>query len=437
MSRSAPAQPPRSWRGLVGVLSSYGATLSANRMIAVAVPWFVLTTTGSVAKTGLIAFCQITPFVVVQILAGPLIDRIGARRISIAGDLVAMLAMTSVPLLHAAHALPFWALMALMALEGAADGPSSSAKSTFVPAVARAARTPLERGTGLITAVERTATTVGPAAAGVLVAVLGAANVLWFAAALFGLSAVIARVTLTDPAPDLAEQAGYETERYFSRLRQGAVFLRKEGLLRTIVGMLVVTNLLDQAFFAVLLPVWARESGYGAQTVGLVISVFGATSIIAAIAATGFGARLPRRATYLIGFVIGGIPRFPAMALGFPLWAVLAVFAVGGLGSGFINPVIGAVIYERIPPPLLGRVRTLMGGLEWSGIPFGGLLAAGVIVVSGVTGALWIVGGCYLAAIIVPGLRPAWSKMGPPAPEAEIPPELEAEVPPELARTDT
>jgi MFS family permease len=431
MSRSAPVQPPRSWRGLVGVLSAYGATLSANRMISIAVPWFVLTTTGSAAKTGLIAFCQITPFVVVQILAGPLIDRIGARRISIAGDLVAMIAMTSIPLLHAAHALPLWALMALMALEGAADGPSSTAKSTFLPAAARAARTPLERGTGLITAVERTATTVGPAAAGVLVAVLGAANVLWFAAALFGLSAVIARVTLIDPAPDPAEQAAHETERYFSRLRQGAVFLRQEGLLRTIVGMLVATNLLDQSFFAVLLPVWARESGYGAQTVGLVISVFGATSIIAAIAAAGFSARLPRRATYLIGFVIGGIPRFPAMALGFPLWAVLAVFAVGGLGSGFINPVIGAVIYERIPPPLLGRVRTLMGGLEWSGIPFGGLFAAGLIVASGVTGALWIVGGCYLGAIIVPGLRPAWSQMRLPAPEAE------AEVPPELARTDS
>jgi hypothetical protein len=81
------------------------------------------------------------------------------------------------------------------------------------------------------------------------------------------------------------------------------------------------------------------------------------------------------------------------------------------------------VIYERIPRPLLGRVRTLMGGLEWSGIPFGGIFAAGLIAVSGLAGALWIVGGCYLGAIIVPGLRPAWSQMRLPAPDAAEPPE--------------
>lgn len=423
MKSHHPGQPPRSWRGLIGLLSSYGATLSANRMISIAVPWFVLTSTGSVADTGLVVFCQIAPFAVVQVLAGPLIDRLGARRISIAGDLVATAAMVSVPLLHLAHALPLWALMALMALEGAADGPSSTAKSTFLPSAAQAARTPIERGTGLITAVERTATTVGPAAAGGLVALIGAANVLWFSAALFAISAVIVTGTLADPEPDPADPAkgnSKETEPYLTRLRQGAAFLRREDLLRTIVGMLVVTNLLDQSFFAVLLPVWARHSGYGVQTVGLVISVFGATSIIAAIAAATFSTRLPRRATYLIGFVIGGIPRFPAMALGFPRWAVLAVFAVGGLGSGFINPVIGAVIYERIPAALMGRVRTLMGGLEWSGIPFGGLVAAGMIAVSGLTGALWIAGGCYLAAIVVPGLRPAWSQLHQAPPEAEL-----------------
>jgi hypothetical protein len=71
----------------------------------------------------------------------------------------------------------------------------------------------------------------------------------------------------------------------------------------------------------------------------------------------------------------------------------------------------------------MGRVRTLMGGLEWSGIPFGGLFAAAMIAVSGLTGALWIVGGCYLAAIVVPGLRPAWSNMRPAPPEAKPVPE--------------
>jgi MFS family permease len=401
----------RSLRGLIGVLSADFAALSANRLLSIAVPWFVLTTTGSAAKTGLIAFCQITPFVVAQALAGPLIDRLGPRRISITGDLVSMAAMMTAPILYAAGALHLWVLMALMAVTGTADGPAISAKSVFVPSVTRAARAPIERGTGLITTIERTATVAGPAGAGFLVAMFGGAQALWLSAALFGLAALITATTLRDPEPDVTEPVTAEVSGYFAQLRQGAAFLRQDGLLLAIAGMLIVTNLLDQAFMSVLLPAWARASGHGAETVGLVVSVFAATSILAALCAATFGGRLPRHAVYMVGFVIGGVPRFAAMALGIPLWAVLAVFAVGGLGSGFINPIIGAVSYERIPTRLLGRVRTLTNALAWAGIPFGGLFAAATIAVSGLTGALVIVGGCYLVAIVVPGLRPEWSQM--------------------------
>lgn len=417
----APAK--RSVRGLGGVLGADLVSLSANRLLLVAVPWFVLTTTGSAAQTGLVAFAQITPFVIVQALAGPLIDRVGARRVSILGDVVSMAVMVAVSVLYIAGGLSLPALLALMALLGAAEGPARSAKSIFIPAVTRAAGAPIERGTGLATAVERTATVAGPAAAGVLVTTLGEGQALWLSAGLFGLAAAIAALTL--PAHHVPFGTGtMENGGYFTRLRQGGTFLRQDGLLRAITGMVIVTNLLDQAFIVVLLPVWARESGYGAETVGLVISVFAATSILAALVAAAIGERLPRRAVYMIGFVIGGVPRFLAMALGLPLWAVLAVFAVGGLGSGFINPIVGAVTYERIPAHLLGRVRTLTNALAWAGIPFGGPAAAGLLAVSGLTGCLLIVGGCYLAAIVVPGLRPEWSEMRRAArsPENESPP---------------
>jgi MFS family permease len=412
----------RGMRGLVGVLSAQAGSLSANRLLAIAVPWFVLTTTGSVAKTGLIAFCQITPFVLVQILAGPLIDRVGPRRISIVGDVVCLAAAVTVPLLYGAHALPLWALMGLMAVMGAGEGPAVAAKAVFIPSVTRAARVPLETGTGLSAAVERTATVVGPAVAGFVVAAFGGARAFWVAAALVGLAIAVTVFALTDPPVD-PKNGG---EGYLGQLREGGAYLRREGLLRAIVTMVVVTNLLDQAFLGMLLPVWARESGYGASAVGLVVSVFGATSVVSALIAARYGTRLPRRTAYMVGYVLGGIPKFVAMALGLPLSMVLSVSAVGGLGSGFINPIIGAVMYERIPDELLGRVKTLTNSLAWSGIPFGGLVGAGLIATTGLSGALWIVGGCYLVAIVVPGLRPEWSQMRRPSPSAaEPPPALE------------
>lgn len=400
------------------MLSAQAASFAANRLLLIAVPWFVLTTTGSVAKTGLIAFCQITPFVIVQTLAGPLIDRVGPRRVSIAGDVVSLAAVTAIPVLYAADALPLWALMALMAVLGAGEGPATAAKSVFIPSVTRDAGVPIERGTGLTAAVERTATVVGPAAAGVIVSAYGGARAFWLAAVLIGLAGAITIVTLVDPEQDPQPTT---VDGYFGRLREGAAFLRQERLLRAIVGMVVVTNLLDQAAIAVLMPVWARSSGYGAGTVGLLVSVFAATSIVSALLAARYGDRLPRRAVYLIGFVVGGVPRFVVLALAVPLWMVLATFAIGGLGSGFVNPIIGAVQFERIPAGLLGRVRTLTSALSWSGIPFGGLFGAATITVAGITGALWIVGACYLATVLLPGLRPEWSLMRRAAP----PPVLE------------
>jgi MFS family permease len=401
------------------VLSAEAASLTANRMLAIAVPWFVLTTTGSVAKTGLVAFCQITPFVIVQALAGPLIDRVGPRRVSIGGDVVSLAAATVIPVLYAADALPLWALMALMAVLGAGEGPATAAKSVFIPSVTRAAGVPIERGTGLTAAVERTATVVGPAAAGVIVSAFGGARAFWLAAVLIALAAAITIVMLVDPEPDPRPTT---VDGYFGRLREGAQFLRQERLLRAIVGMVVVTNLLDQATIAVLMPVWARSSGHGVGAVGLLVSVFGATSIVSALVAARYGDRLPRRAAYLIGFMIGGVPRFVVMALGAPLWMVMATFAVGGLFSGVINPIIGAVQFERIPAGLLGRVRTLVTSLAWSGIPFGGLFGAATIALAGITGALWIVGACYLAAVLLPGLRPEWSLMRRAAPPAALDP---------------
>ncbi|MFF4085116.1 MFS transporter [Streptomyces sp. NPDC001777] len=410
-TQGTPDDEPRVLRGLIGMLSANAASLSANRVLSIALPWFVLTTTGSVGKTGLVAFFQIVPYVVAQALAGPIIDRVGPKRISVAGDLASTVATAAAPLLYLTGNLSFGLLLGLLAVVGAADGPANGAKGLFVPAATRAAKVPLERGTGLSTAVERTATTIGPAVAGVVVASFGSLYALWITAFLFGVSALIISTTLSDPVPEPHEMPVEEAEGYFSRLRQGAVFLRDAKLLRSIVGMLAVTNLLDQAFMSVLLPVWAKETGHGAGVIGLVVSVFAATSIIAALVAAGVADRLPRRTVYLIGLTLGGVPRFVAMATGAPLWVVLAVLAVGGLGSGFVNPIVGAVTYELIPTPLLGRVKTMAQAVTWAGIPFGGLLGAGLVTVVGTSGALWIVGGLYLVAIGVPAMNREWSGM--------------------------
>src|SRR5215210_6766557 len=85
---------------LVGFLVADAISLCGTRVSMIAIPWLVLTTTGSAAQTGMVAFAELLPLVVVQALAGPLIDRLGARRVAITGDVLSMVVVGMIPLLH-------------------------------------------------------------------------------------------------------------------------------------------------------------------------------------------------------------------------------------------------------------------------------------------------------------------------------------------------
>lgn len=400
--------PPRNWRGLAGVLTAQGVAWTGTRFSAIALPWFVLTSTGSAAQTGLVVFAELAPYVVAQLLSGPVIDRIGPRRISIVGDLVSMCTVALVPLLYAVDALPFAVLLGLVAVVGAFRGPSDAAKSVFIPDVTKAARVPLERGTGLAGTIERLASTVGPAVAGLVVAAIGGAYALVITAVLFGLGAVLIASTTSHKGALVEEQP---KERYLTSLRAGASFLRRERLLRSIAGMVAMTNLLDAAWVSVLLPVWARDNGYTPAVIGLLVGVMAGFSILSSIAAAAIAHRLRRRPVYLIGFLIAGAPKFVILAVGAPMWAILATYAISGLGSGFINPIIGAIQFERAPREMYGRVRTMVVAVAWSGMPFGGLVGGGLIAAAGLAPALLVCGGLYFVTTMLPGLQREWGEM--------------------------
>ncbi|MER6941797.1 hypothetical protein [Nocardioides sp. NPDC000441] len=67
---------------LYGWLAAETISLVGTRISMLALPWFVLETTGSPAKAGLIALFEMTPLVLSKIFGGPIIDRIGPRRVA-------------------------------------------------------------------------------------------------------------------------------------------------------------------------------------------------------------------------------------------------------------------------------------------------------------------------------------------------------------------
>ncbi len=399
---------------LYGFLLADAISLSGTRISMIAIPWLVLTTTGSATQTGLVAFAEMLPLVVVKALAGPVIDRIGARRVAITCDLLSMVVVGLIPLLHLAGVLAFPALLALVAVGGALRGPGDGAKHAFVPALTAHAQVPLERTTGLASAIERTASFAGAAMAGALVAWVGAANALIVDALSFGLcAAVFAWSTSAVRAERVDERPAGTT--YVHELREGWTFLRKEPVLLALSSMVAVTNLLDLAFASVLLPVWIKENGHSVGVLGAYFATWAAASAIGALVAAWAATRLPRFHVYVWSFVITGIPRFLLLALGVPWWLVIASCLVGGFASGFINPILGAVMFERIPDAVMGRVTTISSALCWSLMPFGALLGGFMSDGFGITAALLVMGAAYLVATMAPLGIPAFRQFDRPA----------------------
>lgn len=411
-SSGAPGRDRPRHHALAHYVAAAIASFAGTRLSTVAIPWFVLTTTHSATAAGAVAFAELLPYVIVKAVGGPLIDRIGATRVAITSDVCSAFAVAAVPLLHALGVLSFPLLMVLVAFIGVLRGPGDGAKATLIPEVSQASGASLERVSGAYGVVDRLAATLGTALGGFIVAAVGGVMALWVTVGTFLLSSVILAAGLAPALRGLPRPARRPQETapsYWSELRDGWTFLRTDAILLALVLMLSVTNLLEQAYAAVLVPVWALSQGQGPTAIGLIFATSSATAVLGSLTAAALAERLPRRPIYAIGYLLVGLPRFAVLALGAPLPVVLAVLAVGGLAAGFINPIIGAVVVERIPPHLMGRVNSLVMALAWSLLPFGGLIAGVLITGVGVAPALWIVGAVYVVATMWPTLMPAWA----------------------------
>jgi len=378
-------------------------SLAGTRFSMVAIPWLVLTLTGDPILTGVAGLAEMLPYVGIKALAGPLIDRFGARRIALAGDTASMMAIALVPLLHLIGLLSFATLLPAVVLLGALRGPADAAKQAMVPAVAAAADLPLERVTGVMGTIERLASAIGLALGGGVVAALGPAPAIAVTAVTFGLSALTVRQGLVGIGrPSATAPTGYLAD-----LREGWRWFRRDTVLVGIAAMIAMTNLLDQAYTAVLLPVWANHAG-DAALLGLLLALFSAAAVVGSTLATLLAERLPRLVVYTLAFLVTGAPRFAVFAFDTPFPAMLAVLAAAGFASGFLNPIISAVMFERIPPALVGRVTALVNAMCWTLLPFGGLVGGALIALCGLPLAFAICGALYLAATMLPLALPGF-----------------------------
>ncbi|MFD4127095.1 MFS transporter [Streptomyces globisporus] len=417
---------------LAATLAANSISTAGTSLTLIGVPWFVLETTGSAGRAGVVAFCATLPIVVAALVGGPVIDRFGRRRTAIASDAVCAAAIAAVPLLHFAGVLDFWMLCALMALNGFAHTPGNTARYVLIPDLAEHAGTTLPRAASLFDAVSRGARMVGAALAGVLIAFVGAETVLLLDAATFGLSALLiaAGVRGVRAAEPRKAEAPVSLRAYGTELREGYVHVLGNRLLLAVVVMVMFMNGTDQGWYAVLLPVHAEGELSGAPAIGLLTALFGAGGLTGALLYGAVGHRFSRRAVFTVCVILCGAPRFLVAAVTGTTLPLAVTMLLGGIAGGVLNPILTTVVYERVPDRLRSRVSgALTAGSEFA-MPVGGLAAGLLVEAAGATGALLAMGGVYFLATLSPLVFPSWRTLDDvpgaepaqkPVPQTEVP----------------
>ncbi|WP_405995403.1 MFS transporter [Streptomyces sp. NBC_00986] len=400
-------------RPLTAVLAANLVSITGNCLTYMGVPWFVLQSTGSAAKVGTVAFCTLLPVVLAALVGGPVIDRIGRRRVSVASDLACGIAVAAIPLLHFAGILHFWMLCVLMAMTGLFRSPGETARGVLLPTLAERAGMLLTRAAGLYDGAARCAALSGSALGGVLIAGLGAANVLLVDAATFAVAAPLFAFGVRGLPEAQAQRRGEPASllAYRRELAEGYRFVAATPLLLGLCLMTLVTRGLDQGWSAVLLPVDAREELGGSMDLGLLNAAFGICALAGALVYGAVGSRFRRWPVFTIAFLIVGLPRFVVAAFTDTFAPLAAIMAVEGLACGVLNPIMATVTYETVPEELRSRVLSATTASVQLVTPLGGPAAGFLVDSAGLSSTLLTVGGVYLLATLCPVVFPAWRQM--------------------------
>lgn len=361
---------------IISLLTANAISLVGNVLSAIAIPWFVLQTTGSATQTGITGFFTVLPVVLAGFFGGTLVDRLGYKRTSIIADIASGVTTLLIPLLYFTVGLEFWQLMILVFLGALLDAPGSTARNALLPELAEMAHMPIERATSLVHIIERGARLIGAPLGGLLIALMGTENVLWLDAASFFISAAIIAVTIHVHQPARHEESE-PRGKYFDELRDGLRFILNDKLTLAIVIMVMATNFMDAVFSGVVQPVFVKQVYGQALDLGLLIAANGGGAVIGALIFSAIGPRLPRHTVFVFGFVLTSL-RFFMYATYPPLWVALIFVVISSMGAGPLNPIIGAVEYERVPKNMRGRVGGAIGAGAWSAMPLG-MLVGGVL----------------------------------------------------------
>lgn len=327
-----------------------------NSLSYLAIPWFVLTTTGSATSTGVAVAVGALPVIVAGIFGGAIVDRLGYKPTSVVSDIASCVTVLLIPILHQTIGIAFWQLLVLVFLGALLDMPGSSARSSLFPDLVIGTGITLERANAAYSVTSRLASLLSAPIGGILIAALGATTLLYIDAATFAISAAIVALRVPSrPTAHAMSDAARRIDRYLADVREGFAFILRDKQLLWMIVSFSLGRLLAEPLYAVILPVYVNERYGSAVNLGFIFTGLAVGSLLGNVIFAGLHRHLPRSVVIIGGFAMRAIAFWVLFFV--PPWGVIAgAIFMGAVLFEPINPLSMTIYQERVPAGMRGRV---------------------------------------------------------------------------------
>ncbi|MEU9706237.1 MFS transporter [Streptomyces sp. NPDC047981] len=332
-------------------------------------------------------------FVVLVLFGGVFADRFGARRMMVGADLVRVLTQGVLAAAFFAGTPPFWLLLTMAALAGAAVAMFLPGANGMVPLVAAEP----QRANATLKVADALAHLLGPALAGLLIALAGAGTVYAIDAGTFLLSALCLALLRLAPAVD-ADSPGRTGGSLRRDLHQGWREFRARAWLWSVILVWMVFGVL---LFGPIVPLGSALVGdrLGPNAYGLAVSFLGAGTVLGGLLALRLRPARPLAAGALAMALYSVLPLCLALGTGLPV--LLAGHVLGGGALAFWSVMWATSVQTHTPPAVLNRVSAYELAGSVSGIALGQILAGPAIALASPARLLLLSAGVCLAGCVV------------------------------------
>lgn len=393
-----------------------GLSLIGTWMTQTAVIWLVYHLTNSALMLGVVGFAQQIPNFFLSPFAGVLVDRWNRRNTLVVTQVLSMLQSLALTVLAFTGMIDVWHIVALSIFQGCVNAVDMPTRQSFVVELVEK-REDLGNAIALNSSIFNSARLVGPAIAGLLVAIVGttacfAIDTVSYFAVLLGLLAMRLKPRAI---PVKAAQTGV-----LQQLKEGLDYSFGFPPIRAILLLIGLVSFVGMPY-TVLAPIFATQYlGGGAETLGFLMAASGLGALCSALYLGS------RRSVVGLGKIMAIAPAGFGIAIivfaqSRMLWlSLIALFFAGAsliLQSTSGNTILQTIVDED----KRGRVMSLYALAFTSMVTFGNLIAGSLANQIGASNTLVIGGAICIAGSLffgrqLPALRqlviPIYTRLG-------------------------